>query len=103
MQDSAPAHLATDIIKELEERGISIIYWPPYSPDLNPIETCWDWIKDYIKDKYGLEENPSYDKLRVYVKEAWGALPDTFLQKQLASIPDRYKAVIAANGMYIKY
>ena len=103
MQDGAPAHSATDTTKELEERGITVICWPPYSPDLNPIETCWDWMKDYIEEKYGLEENPSYNKLRVYVKEAWEALPDAFLQEQLATMPDRCKAVIAANGMHTKY
>jgi len=81
MQDGAPAYLVTDIIKELEERGILVICWLLYLLDLNLIEICWDWIKDYIEDKYGLEENPSYDKLRVYVKEAWGALLDIFLQK----------------------
>jgi hypothetical protein len=31
---------------------------------------CWNWIKDYIEDKWGLKETPSYDKLRSYVKEA---------------------------------
>ena len=60
-------------------------------------------MKDYIEEKYGLEENPSYNKLRVYVKEAWEALPDAFLQEQLTIMLDRCKAVIAANGMYTKY
>jgi len=70
MQDGAPAHSATDTTKELEERGIIVICWPFYLPDFNPIEICWDWMKDYIEEKYGLEENPSYNKLKVYVKEA---------------------------------
>ena len=54
MQDGAPGHRARGTIAELQERGIRVIFWPPYSPDLNPIENCWNWIKDYIKDKWGL-------------------------------------------------
>ncbi|KAK8086072.1 transposable element tc1 transposase [Apiospora phragmitis] len=42
MQDGAPAHSASDTILDLQERGIQIIQWPPYSPDLNPIEMCWN-------------------------------------------------------------
>ena len=39
MQDGAPSHTAAATKEELCERGIPIIIWPPYSPDLNPIET----------------------------------------------------------------
>jgi transposase len=38
--------------------------WPLLSPDLNPIEAIWNWIKDYIEDKYGLEEKTQKDKLK---------------------------------------
>jgi ketohexokinase/beta-glucosidase len=34
MQDNAPGHAAQATLKEMIERGISIIYWPSYSPDL---------------------------------------------------------------------
>ena len=39
MQDGAPGHSAQYTKKELEERSIPVIFWPPFSPDLNPIET----------------------------------------------------------------
>lgn len=60
-------------------------------------------MKDWIEDKYGLEEKPSYDKLRAYVKEAWVALTDDFLKELLASMRLRCEAVIKANGMHTKY
>jgi hypothetical protein len=37
MQDGAPGHSAADTKQELQERGIEVISWPPFSPDLNPI------------------------------------------------------------------
>lgn len=39
MQDNASGHFATYTTEELAEREIQVFGWPPYSPDLNPIET----------------------------------------------------------------
>ena len=103
MQDGAPGHRARGTLAELRERGIRVIFWPPYSPDLNPIENCWNWMKDYIEDKWGLQEKPSYDNLRRYVQEAWDALPNEYWRKLLDSMPARCQAVIDANGMHTKY
>jgi len=37
-------------VRELiEARGARVIYLPPYSPDLNPIEKCWSKIKTYLR------------------------------------------------------
>ena len=48
MQDGAPGHAAADTKKELEERGIRVIFWPPFSLDLNLIERVWHIIKNYL-------------------------------------------------------
>jgi hypothetical protein len=29
-------------------RGIRLVYLPPYSPDFNPIEEMFSWLKAYI-------------------------------------------------------
>jgi transposase len=47
MEDDAPAHSAKETQDDLNERGIYPIFWPVFSPDLNPIETVWDRRKDY--------------------------------------------------------
>ena len=38
MQNNAPIHTAKQVTKWFENNGIIVIDWPPYSPDLNPIE-----------------------------------------------------------------
>lgn len=103
MQDGAPGHAAATTRRELRDRGVTVILWPPYSPDLNPIETVWNWMKDYIEDKYGDIEKPSYDQLRKWVWEAWYAVPEDWLKELLASMSSRCQAVIEANGMHTKY
>ena len=69
MQDLAPRHAARDTTKDLAERGIVVIFWPPFSPDLNPIERVWHIMKNYLQDHY--PETMSYDRLREAVKDAW--------------------------------
>ena len=68
MQDGAPGHSAAGTIQELRERGLRVIKWPAYSPDLNPIETVWDVMKDFLQDNY--PEDMSYDALRAAVTAA---------------------------------
>ena len=60
-------------------------------------------MKDYIEDKWGLQEKPSYDNLRRYVQEAWDILPNEYWRELLDSIPVHCQAVIDTNGMYTKY
>ena len=38
MQDNAPIHTARIVREWLEENGIDVLEWPPYSPDLSPIK-----------------------------------------------------------------
>ena len=103
MQDGAPGSVAADTRVDLQERGVTVCFWPPCSPDLNLIESCWNWMKDYIEEHWGLEEKVGYEKLREYVKAAWEALPDSYLQEILATMHERCQAVIDANGMHTKW
>ena len=32
------------------KRGVSILRTPPYHPELQPIETCWAIVKNYMAD-----------------------------------------------------
>jgi transposase len=70
MQDGAPGHTKKETIEDLIDRGIQRINWPPFSPDLNPIENVWNWMKDWIWQHYPYD-SMSYDQLRKAVSEAW--------------------------------
>ena len=57
IMDNLGAHKVKGIREAIEERGATVIYLPPYSPDLNPIEKCWSKIKTYLRAAKGA--NPS--------------------------------------------
>ena len=69
MQDGARGHTARATMAEFEERGIHPIAWPPYSPDLNPIESVWNYMKDIIQERHD-DTRLNYDRLREAVKDA---------------------------------
>ncbi|KAK3946502.1 hypothetical protein QBC32DRAFT_158651 [Pseudoneurospora amorphoporcata] len=60
-------------------------------------------MKDFIEDKYDIDEKPTYIRLRRYVLKAWEELPESFLTELLASMTAWHLAVIDANGMHTKY
>ena len=45
MQDNASPHTARITKAWLQENRIRTLDWPPYSPDLNPIENVWGLLK----------------------------------------------------------
>ena len=47
--DNASIHRGGAIRELVEQAGCSLLYLPPYSPDLNPIEMAWSWIKHRVR------------------------------------------------------
>ena len=49
IMDNLRTHHMNDVKVLLEEAGLEILYLPPYSPDLNPIEMMWSKIKSILR------------------------------------------------------
>ncbi len=49
VMDNLPAHKVKMVRELIEGCRARLIYLPPYSPDLNPIEKCWSKIKTYLR------------------------------------------------------
>jgi transposase len=50
--DGAPNHRSSDLAVP---NNITLLYLPPYSPELNPKETLWDEIREKIFKNYALK------------------------------------------------
>jgi hypothetical protein len=42
-------HCFLDVSFTTTPSGVKLVYLPPYSPDLNPIEECFSFVKHYIR------------------------------------------------------
>ena len=47
--DNATFHKSNRLAQAFEQAGIGVIFLPPYSPDLNPIEQFWACLKAWIR------------------------------------------------------
>lgn len=52
MMEDNPPHEVGQTMRRLNKRNISLIKWPPYSLDHNPIESVWNFMKDYTQYHY---------------------------------------------------
>jgi hypothetical protein len=102
-QDNAGAHDARATRQKLEQLGITVIDWPAYSPDLSPIESVWDIMKDWIEGVYGDVERFNLAELRDYVAQAWDHVTSEQREELLNTMQARCQAVIDVNGLYTKF
>ena len=108
MHDNTPVYTAAIIQTILAELGVEVMIWPPYSPDLNPIENIWALMKSIIYECYPeLEKAPNnretLEQLVKAAKEAWHAIDDRILKHLCESVPHQVQAVLIADGWYTKY
>lgn len=47
--DNLGAHRMADVQRAIEAAGASVLFLPPYSPDLNPIELAWSKVKALVR------------------------------------------------------
>jgi len=50
--DNFPSHRANLTQQKAEDLDISLVYLPPYSPDLNPIDQVWRGVKRWISTAF---------------------------------------------------
>lgn len=62
IMDNATFHRSKKTKELIESVGCKVIFLPPYSPDLNPIEKFWANMKRWIKDNIHTFDN-LYDAL----------------------------------------
>jgi transposase len=49
VMDNLSSHKVQGVRERIEAAGAELLYLPPYSPDLNPIEKAWSKLKQYLR------------------------------------------------------
>ena len=100
-QDNDPKHTSKKAKKCFEELEIPVIWCPPQSPDLNPIEHLWEHLKRKLRE---YENHPSsITELWERTSKEWEAIPKEVVQNLIESMPRRVDAVLKAKGGHTKY
>lgn len=50
IMDNAAFHKSAKTRELIEQAKCQLLFLPPYSPDLNPIEKFWAWLKKKIQE-----------------------------------------------------
>ncbi len=108
MHDNARIHTAKLTRKWLEDNHIEVMEWPPYSPDLNPIENLWSLLKNAIyKRRPDLLTMRGDEKVLACLIETaqrvWDEIKEEIMNKLIVTMKRRAQAVLDAEGGYTKY
>ncbi len=98
-QDNAPCHKSTYTKEFFRVNDINVIDWPAQSPDLNPIENVWAFIKQKLKNY----EIKSRSFLIEKVTEIWGSISPNYIKRLYDGMPKRLEMVIRNGGGHIPY
>ena len=100
-QDNNPKHTSKKAKKWFEDNDISILDWPPQSPDANPIEHLWEHIKRQL-NKYPTKPKGVWE-IWERAAEVWANVTPEVCQNLIESMPRRLEAIIKAKGGHTKY
>jgi DDE superfamily endonuclease len=109
-QDNAKIYKAKATMEWFDQYSIVVMDWPPYSPDMNPIENMWSLLKRKLYVLFpnlDIEIKGVSDEMRhllfrrIYI--AWEALEPRVWEAMVQSMPRRIGTLIAAKGWHTKY
>jgi DDE superfamily endonuclease len=108
MQDNASIHTAQKVTQRFDDEGILVLDWPPYSPDMSPIEHMWARMKGWIIQHYPElsklgKSQAAYDQLARVMEEIWGAVDQEYIDSLIRVMPRRVAALHLAKGWHTKY
>lgn len=71
--DNLGAHRSQAVREAVEARGARLLFLPPYSPDMNPIERCWSKIKTFLR----AAKARTRETLEAAIKQALATVTDS--------------------------
>ena len=98
-EDNDPKHRSKLCSAWKTQNNVTTMEWPAMSPDANPIENIWSYIKMKLKGK------PVYTvkQLTFQIKKIWRSLPNEYAENLVESMEKRCEAIISNGGDWTKY
>jgi transposase len=108
-QDNATIHRARVTQGWFDDNEITVVEWPPNSPDMNPIEHVWKALKAKLHarfpDTYALRGGPErvQEELAKRLQVVWAELEEEVFERLISSMPARVQALYDAKGWSTRY
>lgn len=97
-QDNAAPHKAKHTSEWLAQFGVNVLPdWPPYSPELNPIEHVWSWMAAFVNSQGPINRS----ELKRAIRMAWQKIPQSTIKSYIAHLPTVCRQIIDAGGDHI--
>ena len=98
-QDNAPPHTGRRAANWISNQPFQCMEWPPYSPDMNLIESVWGWILR----KLNADPPSTLDQLRQRIQQHWGEVTPQELRRLYHQMPRRVQLLRRVRGYPTKY
>lgn len=98
--DNDPKHTSSKAKTFLTKNSIKYLDFPPYSPDLNPLENIWSILKYNITKRKGEIKR---DNFKNVIIEEWNNISDDVIKKIIGSMNKRLNEIIKNRGNYLDY
>ena len=99
LHDNSPVFKSGIVQRWVHNKGIQLIDFPPYSPDINIIENFWPRVS-VVMDK---ADSRTPEAVEAAFNDAWNDLPLDLYIDYAHSMPQRIADSIEANGNATKY
>ena len=85
LMDNDPKHKAILVKKYMDKYFSTPQFLPPYSPDLNPIELVWAWLKQ----KVAQEVPNSIEKMKSSIRNHWRSITPDMIRAYVNNLKER--------------
>ncbi|GBM03802.1 Transposable element Tc3 transposase [Araneus ventricosus] len=99
--DNAPTHTSSVRKNYLNSKNVTVLEWPPMSPDLNLTENVWGFMSRKVYENGG--QFYSVNALKTSIESAWCNLEPKILQTLIMSMEKRVYDAILKNGKTLNY
>ena len=99
--DGASCHDAQVVINFCSRKCIYRPFWPPNSPDLNPIEHVWGWVNNKLTKLRDKGQN--IEELKDTLTKLWDEVEVESIRKLYRCMGKRMEALRKARGWHTKF
>ena len=100
-QDNTRAHVARLSMAFLQQNNANMMHWPPYIPNLSPIEHLWDVLDRHVCNH--LQPPTTFQTQCLAPIQEWNAIPQADINRLILSMTRHVRVGLLANGGHTSY